>query len=97
MVNRGFNAFQIKVYRTVCTIPWGQTRSYKWVAQRLGRSGSSRAVGQALKRNPYPLIVPCHRVIRADGSIGGFSEGKRLKKRLLELEKADKIRKDKGR
>lgn len=63
----------------------------------MGRSGSSRAVGQALKRNPYPLIVPCHRVIRADGSIGGFSEGKRLKKRLLELEKADKIRKDKGR
>lgn len=85
--DKGFTPFQIKTYRYVCTIPWGKTRSYKWVAQRLGRAESSRAVGQALKRNPFPFIIPCHRVIKTDGTIGGFSLGKKLKKRLLELEK----------
>ena len=80
--------FEIRVYRQVRTIPWGETRSYKWVARRLGSPNSARAVGQALRRNPFPLIVPCHRVVRKDGAIGGFSGGKRLKKRLLELEKA---------
>ena len=84
---KGFSPFKIKVYREVCKIPWGQTRSYKWVAGRVGNAASSRAVGQALKNNPFPLSIPCHRVIREGGSLGGFSGGKAYKKRLLELEK----------
>ena len=84
----GFSPFKIRVYREVCKIPWGQTRSYRWVAERLGNAASSRAVGQALKKNPFPLSIPCHRVIRKSGATGGFSGGKALKKRLLELEKA---------
>lgn len=86
--DRGFSPFQIRVYKSACSIPWGKTRSYKWVAQRLGNAKSSRAVGQALRKNPFPLIIPCHRVIKKDGTIGGYSGGKGLKKRLLELERA---------
>jgi O-6-methylguanine DNA methyltransferase len=85
--NNGFTPFQIRVYKEVSSIPWGRTRSYKWVAQRIGSPGSSRAVGAALRKNPFFFIIPCHRVIRKDGEIGGFSGGRRLKKRLLELEK----------
>jgi len=88
---RGFSAFQLRVYKAVCAIPWGQTRSYKWVAERLNAPNSSRAVGQALKRNPFLLIIPCHRVVNNDGALGGFSRGRAFKKRLLELEKADII------
>ncbi|MDB4349586.1 MGMT family protein [Omnitrophica bacterium] len=86
---RGFSPFEITAYREVSSIPWGQTKSYKWVARRLKSPQSQRAVGQALKRNPFPFIIPCHRVIRQDGNLGGFSCGRHLKKRLLELEKAD--------
>ena len=75
----------------VSSIRWGETRSYGWVAGRLGSRRSQRAVGQALRKNPFPLIIPCHRVIRRDGAIGGFSCGRRLKKRLLTLERADTI------
>lgn len=84
---RGCTPFQIKVYKAVSTIPEGSTRSYKWVARRLKKPDSSRAVGQALKRNPFPLVIPCHRVIGEDGSPGGFSGGRGLKKRLLIMEK----------
>ena len=82
--------------RTVLTklrkIPYGEVRSYGWIAKELGYKGAARAVGQALKRNPIPIIIPCHRVIREDGSIGGFSMGIRLKEKLLALEGV-KIRK----
>lgn len=67
----------------VKTIPYGETRSYKWVAEKLGNPRAVRAVGQALKKNPLPGIIPCHRVIRSDGSLGGFSQGLKKKRELL--------------
>lgn len=78
--------FQRSVWEVVRAIPWGETRSYAWVAERLGRPRAARAVGQALARNPLPIIIPCQRVIRSDGRLGGFSGGLALKRRLLERE-----------
>lgn len=83
----GCTGFEIKVYECICKIPKGQTRTYKWVAEQIGNPGATRAVAQALKRNPWPLIIPCHRVISSDGKIGGYAYGVELKKLLLELEK----------
>jgi len=74
------------VYQAVSEIPCGETRSYKWVAQKIGHPRAYRAVGNALNKNPYPVKVPCHRVIKADGSIGGFSKGEKLKAHLLRKE-----------
>ena len=74
---------------TACRdIKFGQTISYSGLAKRIGRAGSARAVGNALAKNPLPLIIPCHRVVRNDGKIGGFSAkgGITLKKKMLELE-----------
>jgi methylated-DNA-[protein]-cysteine S-methyltransferase len=68
------------------SIPYGETRTYGWLAKKVGKPGAARAVGQALKRNPIPIILPCHRIIRDDGSIGGFSMGINIKERLLALE-----------
>ncbi len=79
--------FAKKVYQIVLKIPLGQVRSYKWVASKAGRAGAARSVGQILKHNPFPLIIPCHRVINADGRLGGYCWGKRAKQRLLKLEK----------
>lgn len=79
--------FEKKVYWAVMSIPLGQVRTYKWVARQAGRPRAFRAVGQILKKNPYPLIVPCHRVIAADGKIGGYAWGKKRKQRLLILER----------
>ena len=79
--------FAIKVYKAVLTIPIGEVRSYKWVAEKCGTPKAVRAVGQALKKNPWPLIIPCHRVIESGGRLGGYSRGLRRKKLLLELEK----------
>ncbi len=81
--------FQKKVYEVVLSIPRGKTRAYKWVAIKTGNPKASRAVGQALNENPYIGKVPCHRVIRANGSLGGFSQGKRKKKLLLRAEGLD--------
>ena len=78
--------FQRSVWRTLTRIPRGQTRSYAWVAKQIGNPRATRAVGAACGANPVPIIVPCHRVIASDGSIGGFSSGLRLKRRLLKLE-----------
>ena len=75
--------FQQQVYRAVSRIPKGKTRSYQWVAQRIDRPRAARAVGNALHRNPFTPRIPCHRVIRADGSLGGFSRGPAKKRRLL--------------
>ena len=80
--------FQKKVYTVVKKIPVGETRSYAWVAREAGRPGAARAVGTALKKNPYTIIVPCHRVVRSDGSLGNYALGADLKRRLLETEKA---------
>jgi methylated-DNA-[protein]-cysteine S-methyltransferase len=81
-------AFQGEVWRLARLIPYGQTRSYGWLAQRLGKAGAGRAVGQALARNPLPVIVPCHRVVAQDGKLGGYSGGLARKKFLLKLESA---------
>ncbi len=78
--------FQRKVWRKVKEIPYGELRSYKWVARSIGRAHASRAVGNAVGRNPVAPIVPCHRVICSDGSLGGYSSGITIKKRLLSLE-----------
>lgn len=82
--------FQRRVWEIVRNIPYGQTRSYGWIAAEAGIPKGPRAVGQAVGRNPVPLIVPCHRVLAADGSIGGFTGGIEIKRKLLELEKWDR-------
>jgi len=79
-------AFQRRVWRTILRIPYGRVRSYKWVAARVGGKEYARAVGLALGANPLPLIVPCHRIVATDSSLGGFSGGLRTKRRLLRLE-----------
>ena len=81
-----FTPFQRKIYKAVLTIPQGEVRTYKWVAHKIGRLRAYQAVGQALKRNPYTITIPCHRVIRSDGSLGGYSKGLKMKKRLLARE-----------
>jgi len=81
------SGFTMEVLETVSRIPWGERRSYGWVAARICRPSSARAVGGALSRNPVPIIVPCHRVIRKDRSIGGFGAGIRWKEHLLQLER----------
>lgn len=78
--------FQREVWATIRRIPWGETRSYDWIAGRIGRPWAVRAVGQAVGRNPWPLVVPCHRVVAAGGGLGGFGGGLALKRRLLALE-----------
>lgn len=82
--------FQWKVLSITATIPLGETRSYQWVAREIGSPKAVRAVGQALRRNPYPEIVPCHRVIRADGSLGGYA-GRFGKRKAQLLNKERKI------
>lgn len=78
--------FQEKVYKAVLKIPQGRVRPYKWVAKAIGKPNASRAVGQALKKNPFVGIVPCHRVIASDGSLGGFSRGLKKKRQMLSEE-----------
>jgi len=80
------SSFRLKVWRTLQTIPYGRVRSYGWVARKLGQPRAARAVGAACGANPLPLVVPCHRVVAGDGSLGGFSGGLPVKKRLLRLE-----------
>ena len=78
--------FQRAVWKALMEIPWGEVRSYKWVAERVGAGKGYRAVGAACGANPLPIIVPCHRVISASGRIGGYSGGVEVKVRLLQLE-----------
>lgn len=84
----GGTLFQQRVWRVLRRIPFGTTRSYGWVARQLGQPGAARAVGAACRANPIPIIIPCHRVVAADGALGGFSAGRRWKRRLLQLERA---------
>ncbi len=78
--------FRRRVLAAVSEIPYGKTSSYGEIARRAGSPGGARAVGQAVGANPVPLIVPCHRVIASDGSLGGFGLGLPMKRRLLDLE-----------
>ena len=83
-----YTNFQKKVLQTVKKIPYGEIRSYKEAAEAAGYPRAYRAVGNTMKNNPLPLIVPCHRVIKSDGSLGGFSAegGIKLKQKMLALE-----------
>ena len=81
-------SFQLRVWQELRRIPWGQTISYGELARRVGSPKASRAVGQANAVNPIPLIIPCHRVIAANGSLGGYSSGLDRKRWLLRHEGA---------
>lgn len=78
--------FQARVLKLVSKIPEGKVTTYKEIARALGSPKACRAVGNALFRNPYPLKIPCHRVMRSDGKIGGYRSGSRRKARLLAKE-----------
>lgn len=79
--------FQKKVWHALCTIPYGETRSYKQIAEQAGCPGGARAVGMANNQNPIMIVVPCHRVIGANGKLVGYASGVDVKKFLLDLEK----------
>jgi methylated-DNA-[protein]-cysteine S-methyltransferase len=82
----GLTEFQREVLSFVASIPLGETLTYGQVAEGLGRPGAARAVGSALGKNPFPLIIPCHRVVGTRG-LGGYSSGTELKRKLLDVEK----------
>ena len=79
-------SFQREVWRALRSVPYGQCVSYLDIAKKIGRPTSVRAVANAIGRNPCLIFTPCHRIIRTDGSLGGFSAGIELKRTLLELE-----------
>jgi AraC family transcriptional regulator of adaptative response/methylated-DNA-[protein]-cysteine methyltransferase len=78
--------FQRRVWEQLCAIPRGQTRTYRQIAEALGRPGAARAVGRACGDNPVAVLVPCHRVVRGDGGLGGYAGGLSRKQALLQLE-----------
>lgn len=79
-------AFQRQVWRVLLRVPYGKLRSYQWVASRVGGRQYARAVGNAVGANPLPIIVPCHRIVAHDATLGGFSGGLPTKRKLLTLE-----------
>jgi methylated-DNA-[protein]-cysteine S-methyltransferase len=85
-LERAGTRFQRRVWKNLIAIPYGATASYGEVAARVGSAGAVRAVGQAVGRNPVPVIVPCHRVVGSDGQLTGFGCGLDVKVRLLEIE-----------
>ncbi len=80
--------FQNDVWQALLRIPYGQTRTYADIARAIHRPQAQRAVGTAIGQNPLPLLIPCHRVVRANGALGGFSAGEGIKPKLLRLEGA---------
>ncbi len=78
--------FQRRVWRELLKIPYGQVVSYKDVAERIGNPNAVRAVGGANGKNPMAVVVPCHRVVNANGGLGGYSSGLKIKRKLLDLE-----------
>ncbi|MEW6067572.1 MAG: methylated-DNA--[protein]-cysteine S-methyltransferase [Nitrospirota bacterium] len=85
--------FDKSVWLALKKIPYGETRTYKWLAEKVEHPNACRAVGSALSRNPIPIILPCHRVIESDGSLGGYSAGIDIKRRLLDIEYYRKLAK----
>jgi O-6-methylguanine DNA methyltransferase len=83
---RVLTPFQQRVLEVTATIPPGEVRPYGWVAREMASSGAVRAVGSALARNPVPIAIPCHRVIKSDGAIGNYAFGTAMKRSLLEQE-----------
>ena len=82
----GATAFQRRIYERLTEIPYGRIVSYGDIADEMGVAGAARAVGQAVGANPLPIVVPCHRVVRSDSRLGGYSGGLRLKVALLAIE-----------
>lgn len=82
----GLTSFQQSVLEVTAEIPFGRTVAYGELAERIGKPDASRAVGSALGRNPVPIVIPCHRVVRSDGGLGGYTSGTGYKEQLLELE-----------
>ncbi|MCL6451082.1 MAG: methylated-DNA--[protein]-cysteine S-methyltransferase [Acetobacteraceae bacterium] len=97
----GFTPFQRKVLELTRTIPYGEVRSYGWLARGAGCPGGARAVGQVMRRNPVAIVVPCHRVVGSGGRLGGYSGGLGRKVQLLKLEGVEvsggRVRVSKGR
>ena len=85
---RDVTPFQRRVLMAAAGVPAGNVVSYGEIARRIGQPRGSRAVGQALHRNPVPIVIPCHRIIAAGGKIGGYGGGLRIKRKLLRLEGA---------
>jgi O-6-methylguanine DNA methyltransferase len=86
---RGLNDFQTDVLLATLSIPKGEVRPYSWIAREIGRPRAVRAVGSALGLNPVPVLIPCHRVTRADGTVGGYVFGPSVKEALLRSEDVD--------
>jgi methylated-DNA-[protein]-cysteine S-methyltransferase len=84
--------FQRRVWRALRDIPYGETVSYKEVAHSIGQPSATRAVGAANGMNPLPIVIPCHRVVASDGTLGGYGGGLELKRRLLTLESKTRAR-----
>jgi len=80
------SSFQQKVLRAEHGIPWGRVSTYQRIAKHLGHDKAARAVGGALADNPFPIIIPCHRAIRSDGTLGGYQGGLEMKRTLLKME-----------
>ncbi len=78
--------FQRQVWRVLLRVPHGKLRSYQWVAARVGGPQFARAVGNAVGANPIPIVIPCHRIVSQDATLGGFSGGLSMKRKLLSLE-----------
>ena len=87
----GVTPFQREVWAITRLIPYGETRSYTWAAEQMKKPEAVRALGQALSKNPLPIIVPCHRVTAKNGKLGGFSGGVEMKRYLLSLEASASI------
>jgi methylated-DNA-[protein]-cysteine S-methyltransferase len=85
----GFSEFEEAVLRKALEIPRGEVRPYAWIAKEIGRPNAVRAVGSALGRNPVPVLIPCHRVVRNDGTIGNYAFGTEMKRKLLTREGID--------
>lgn len=78
--------FQKSVWQALLKIPYGKTSSYKEIAKNIDNPRATQAVGTAIGKNPFLIIIPCHRVIKADGSLGGFAYGREIKRKLLKIE-----------
>lgn len=81
--------FRERVWRALCEIPYGETRSYAWLAQRAGSPRACRAAGDACRRNPIWIVVPCHRIVGTNGDLTGYAGGLAMKEALLLLERGN--------
>lgn len=86
----GYTLFSKKVLQAALNIPYGEQRSYRWLAEQAGSPRAARAAGQVMAKNRTPIVIPCHRVGRGDGSLGGYSGGAGWKEKLLVLENSER-------